>query len=120
MAASTPRTVPHPRPGSTSRRSMPAVTDSPTKRTRQLRRQSLMKALALVVNHSLFRAVIALLAIVIAAHFQPESALAAPLLMGVLTETAHTGGFMVSQAPGTISRDTVTVTVPANSTLQPG
>lgn len=79
-----------------------------------------MNAFAAVVNHSLFRFALALVALVVAAHFHPQTALAAPLLMGVLTEGAHTGGFMVSQAPGTISRDTVTVTVPANTTFQPG
>ncbi len=80
----------------------------------------MLKALAAVVHSSLFRCALALVALAIAAHFHPESMLAAPLMMGVLTEGVHTGGFMVSQAPGTISRDTVTVTVPANSTLQPG
>jgi hypothetical protein len=73
-----------------------------------------------VLRHPLCRPVLALVALVIAAQFHPESFLAAPLLMGVLTETAHTGGFMVAQAPGTISRDTVTVRVPASTTLQPG
>lgn len=79
-----------------------------------------MKTLAAVVTHSLFRLAIALVALAIASHFHPESFLAAPLVMGALTEGAHTGGFMVAQAPGTISRDTVTVTVPANTTFQPG
>jgi len=79
-----------------------------------------MKSFAAVVTHSLFRLALALVALVVAAQFHPESLLVAPFLMGVLTETAHTGGFMVAQAPGTISRDTVTVTVPAATTLQPG
>lgn len=38
----------------------------------------------------------------------------------MLTEGNHTAGFLVSEAPGTISRDTVTVTVPANTTLEVG
>lgn len=37
-----------------------------------------------------------------------------------LTEARRTGGFIVTESPGTISRDTVTVTVPASTTLQPG
>ena len=40
--------------------------------------------------------------------------------MSVKTEGKHTGEFLVSEAPGTRSRDAVTVTVPANTTLQPG
>ena len=40
--------------------------------------------------------------------------------MSVKTEGKHTGEFLVSEAPGTRSRDKVTVTVPANTTLQPG
>lgn len=76
--------------------------------------------LTTIARHPLFRPALALLALVIAAHFHPSAMLAAPFMMGVLTETAHTGGFMVAQAPGTISRDTVTVTVPANTTFQPG
>jgi len=81
---------------------------------------ALLSFVGALARHPLFRPALALVALAIAAQFHPQSFLAAPLLMGVLTETAHTGGFMVAQAPGTISRDTVTVTVPANSTLQPG
>ncbi len=36
------------------------------------------------------------------------------------TEGKHAGEFLVSEAPGTLSRDKVTVTVPANTTLEPG
>lgn len=36
------------------------------------------------------------------------------------TEGVHTGGFLVMESPGTISRDTVVVTVPALTTLKPG
>jgi hypothetical protein len=37
--------------------------------------------------------------------------------MTVLTEGKYPFEFLVSEAPGTISRDTVTVTVPANTTI---
>jgi hypothetical protein len=37
-----------------------------------------------------------------------------------LTEGKNTGEFILAEAPGTISRDTVTVTVPAATTLAPG
>lgn len=37
-----------------------------------------------------------------------------------LTEGKYTAEFLVSEAPGTQSRDTVTVIVPANTTLTPG
>lgn len=40
--------------------------------------------------------------------------------MSTKTEGKHTGEFIVSEAPGTQSRDAVTVTVPANTTLQGG
>lgn len=40
--------------------------------------------------------------------------------MAVLTEGKHTGEFLVSEAPGTISRETVTVTVGAATELEPG
>lgn len=80
----------------------------------------LVSSVRAVLVHPLFGPALALVALAIASHLHPQSVLAAPLLMGVLTEGNHTGGFMVSQAPGTISRDTVTVTVPANTTLEPG
>lgn len=38
----------------------------------------------------------------------------------VQTEGKHAGGFLLAEAPGLISRDTVTVTVAAETTLQPG
>jgi len=40
--------------------------------------------------------------------------------MSALTEGQHTGEFILSEAPGTLSRDTVTVDVPANTTLEAG
>lgn len=38
----------------------------------------------------------------------------------MLSEGKYTAEFLVSEAPGTGSRDTVTVTVPAETTLVPG
>ncbi len=40
--------------------------------------------------------------------------------MSSLTEGRHTGEFILSELPGTLSRDAVTVNVPANSILEPG
>ncbi len=40
--------------------------------------------------------------------------------MSTKIETQHTAEFLVSEAPGTLSRDQVTVTVPANTTYQAG
>lgn len=37
-----------------------------------------------------------------------------------LTESVRPGAFIHTESPGTISRDTVTVTVPAATTLAPG
>jgi hypothetical protein len=39
--------------------------------------------------------------------------------MSELTEGRHTGEFILSELPGTLSRDTVTVDVPASTTLAP-
>lgn len=40
--------------------------------------------------------------------------------MSTKTEGMHTGEFLISEAPGTRSRDKVTVTVPAHTTYEPG
>jgi Bacteriophage lambda head decoration protein D len=40
--------------------------------------------------------------------------------MTVLTEGPHTGQFILSEANGILSRDNVTVTVPAHTTLEAG
>ncbi len=40
--------------------------------------------------------------------------------MAVKTETTHTGEFLLSEGNGTLSRDNVTVTVPASTTLAAG
>lgn len=38
----------------------------------------------------------------------------------VMNEGTYPGEFLVTESPGTISRDTVTVTVPADTTLESG
>lgn len=40
--------------------------------------------------------------------------------MAALTEGRYPGEFLLSEAPGTLSRDAGTVDVPANTTLEPG
>lgn len=40
--------------------------------------------------------------------------------MATKTEGRHDSEFLTAEAPGTISRDEVTVTVPASTTLDPG
>jgi hypothetical protein len=40
--------------------------------------------------------------------------------MSTKTEGNHTAEFLISEAPGTLSRDQVLVTVPAHTTYQPG
>jgi Bacteriophage lambda head decoration protein D len=40
--------------------------------------------------------------------------------MAALTESTRTGQFLVSDAPGTLSRETVTVDVPAGTALEVG
>lgn len=40
--------------------------------------------------------------------------------MTVLNEPVHTGGFILSEEKGTLSRDGITVTVPARTVLQAG
>lgn len=40
--------------------------------------------------------------------------------MSVLDEGKYPGEFLLAEMPGTISRDDVTVTVPADTTLNPG
>lgn len=37
-----------------------------------------------------------------------------------ITETAHAGAFLLSEAPGALSRATVVVDVPAGTTYEPG
>lgn len=67
------------------------------------------------------RLVIVLTGMVVAALWQRHDLLiAAPFAAGVLTEGMHTGEFLLSEAPGTRSRDNVTVTVPGSTTLAAG
>lgn len=83
-------------------------------------RISILSALQAAVRHPLFQPVVAgvmLLAMTLLDH---HSLIAAPLLLGVLSEGQHAGEFILSEANGTLSRDTVTVTVPANTTLKAG
>lgn len=40
--------------------------------------------------------------------------------MSELTETPRVGGFVLTELPGTLSRDGITVDVPAATTYQPG
>jgi hypothetical protein len=81
---------------------------------------STASALTTVVHHPLFRGALALVALVVAAHFHPQAALAAPLAVGALTEGQYAAEFILAECPGTISRDSVTVTVAAATTLAPG
>jgi len=71
-------------------------------------------------RHPLFRPVVAAAALFVLALMDHRLALAAPIAIGTLTEGRHTGEFILSEAEGTGSRDTVTVTVAANTTLSAG
>lgn len=81
-------------------------------------------ALSYATSHPLFwpvacSAVMVLLAIAV----HPVIAFGAPFpfVFGTsLTEGPHTADFLISEAPGQQSRDTVTVTVPAATKLLPG
>jgi hypothetical protein len=80
---------------------------------------AIASALAPVVRHPLFRPALVLLALVVAAQFHPHALMAAPIA-GVLTEGQYAAEFILSECPGTISRDTVTLTVGATTTLASG
>lgn len=71
-------------------------------------------------HHPLFRPAVAVMAIFVLALLDHRAVLAAPIAIGVLTEGQHTGEFILSEANGTLSRDTVSVTVPANTTIKAG
>jgi multisubunit Na+/H+ antiporter MnhE subunit len=77
-------------------------------------------ALTPIVRHPLFRPALALVVIAVMAHVQPHALVAAPFMVGALTEGQYAAEFILSECPGTISRDTVTVTVAATTTLAPG
>jgi hypothetical protein len=73
-------------------------------------------------EHRLFKPAVACLALALLALMHPAALVAMPFAfgMGVLTESQHTGEFIQSESPGTISRDTVTVHVAANTTMAAG
>lgn len=73
-----------------------------------------------LVRHPLFRPALVVGLVLAASHFAPEALLGLPLAVGVVTEGVRNGGFMVAEAPGTISRDNVTLTIPASTTLSAG
>jgi hypothetical protein len=73
-----------------------------------------------LMTHRLFKPAVLVALVVIAYLIDPVAVLAAPIAAGVLTEGQHAAEFILSEAPGKISRDTVTVTVPANTTLAAG
>lgn len=58
--------------------------------------------------------------LLLAAFMDPAFLYGAPIVFGSLTEGQHTGAFILSEANGTRSRETVTVTVPSNTTFQAG
>lgn len=79
------------------------------------------KALKRAYAHPLFVPVATMTACVIGALvWRPELLFAAPFAVGSLSEGRHTGEFIISEANGQLSRDNVTVTVPAATKFQPG
>jgi hypothetical protein len=80
-----------------------------------------MKTLSSLHRHPLFTPLLAMAALAILALCgYVEALIAAPFVFGVLTEGQYAAEFIISEAPGKISRDTVTVTVAANTTLAAG
>lgn len=74
-----------------------------------------------ITRHPLFAPILGALAMLLLAAFvEPSFIYAAPFAFGSLTESQHTGEFILSEQNGQLSRDTVTVTVPANTTFEPG
>lgn len=72
-------------------------------------------------RHPLFRPGVAVAALLLMAWLQPAVLAVTPLVIGaVLTEGMHTAEFLITEQPGKLSRDTVTVRVNANTTLAPG
>lgn len=82
----------------------------------------MLSSLKAATRHPLFQPICAIVAVFVAAYLiAPEIGFALPLALGTtLTEGQHTAEFIVSEAAGTRSRDAVTVTVPANTTLSAG
>lgn len=81
-----------------------------------------LSTLKAATRHPLFQPICAIVIVMAAALFlAPEAGFALPFVVGAtLTEGKHTAEFLVSEANGTRSRDTVTVTVGAATTLAPG
>lgn len=75
-----------------------------------------------VMQHPLFRPACALGVCAFVAIIHPAGGLAMSGLfaVGALSESQHDTEFIQSECPGTISRDTVTVTVPAGTTYTAG
>lgn len=72
-------------------------------------------------EHPLFRPALTGLALIVGLLLHPVGGiLLGVAVAGVLTESQHTGEFIQAESPGTISRDQVTVTVAANTTLAAG
>jgi len=77
--------------------------------------------LATITKHPLFLPLLAVAALlVMALTVAPQSLLAMPFAGSLLEEGRRTADFMVSEAPGKLSRDNITVTVPADTTYSPG
>lgn len=86
----------------------------------QTLRTSILPAARAVLSHQLFRPIVTIALLALWFLVDHHAGIAAPLILGVLSEGQHTGEFILSEANGTLSRDTVTVTVGANTTLQAG
>ncbi len=69
----------------------------------------LSQGLETLQQHALFRPAAALTAAGVLAYLQPEAAMVAPLLFGVITEGQHPGEFMLGERPDGGSRDNITV-----------
>lgn len=84
--------------------------------------KTLFDTLTAAARHPLCRPLVAIVVVLAAAVLiAPEIAIGLPLVLGqVLTEGRHAGEFVLSEANGSLSRETVTVTVAATTTLPPG
>lgn len=72
-------------------------------------------------RHPLFRPAVALTATGVLFLLNHHALAAMPLVLGsTLTEGQYAGEFILSEGNGTLSRDTVTVTVPAATKYSPG
>jgi hypothetical protein len=74
-----------------------------------------------ITRHPFFLPILAAVAmLVMAFNVTPESLFAVPIAGVLLSETKRNADFIVSEAPGKLSRDNVTLTVAANSTILAG